>query len=298
MLHAHALALFSLLRGSAASFDESRLAPSLRETPFASELLAQHRGRPDDGAGSEAPAAGAQCILIPHTDLMGNDLLSSNTSKPLPQPCDSPAACCDMCTNKRETTEPKGTCHAWSFNHGSKTCWMKSKTSANPRNCSDTSGVLRPQPLPTQYLEVPLDHSDPTNPKRHRIRYWVANASWNGDKGAPLVLDMPGEGGTGPSLNVVGNLTATLGALEVRTEHRFFGQSVPSNDSTTDNLKYLSVEQNLADLVSLVKHVKVQLGLSGPVVASGGSYSVRSCLSFEPRDIELASQCVLKNCSL
>jgi hypothetical protein len=279
VVHALALTLFMLLRSpSATAFDEQRLAPSLRGTPFASELLG---GSSPPGGGEHETsvllAVGPQCALIPHTDLMGNDLLSSNTSKPLPQPCDSPAACCAMCATKLEATEPKGHCNAWSFNHGSKTCWMKSRTSAHPRNCSDTSGVLRPQPLPTEYLEVPLDHSDPSNPKRHRIRYWVANSSWNGEKGAPLVLNMPSEGGTGPSLNVVNNLTATLGGLEVRTEHRFFGESVPNNDSTTANLRFLSVEQNLADLVSLVQHIRVQLGLTGPVVASGGSYSVSTC---------------------
>lgn len=259
-----------------AAFDERRLAPSLRGTPFARELTQ------NSPSAAEATAREAQCVLIPHTDLMGNDLLSSNRSKPLPQPCASPAACCEMCATKPAVKEPKGTCNAWSFNHESKTCWMKSQASAHPRKCDDTSGVLRPQRLPTEYLEVPLDHTDTKNPKRHRIRYWVANSSWAGDKNAPLVLKMPSEGGTGPSYNSVDNLTASLGGLEVRVEHRFFGESIPNNDSTTANLKFLSVEQNLADMVSLVKHVQIQLGLSGPVIASGGSYSVRKATQCNP----------------
>jgi hypothetical protein len=234
------------LAGSSTAFH--RVAPSLRGTPFAAELeaAAAASGRRH---GAEPLADAAQCILVPHTDLMGNDLLSSNTSKPLPQPCPGgPSACCDMCSAHDPESEPKGKCGAWSWNLQSKTCWMKTKMSSQPRKCTDTSGVLRPpppKPLPTQYLEVPLDHADPTNPKRHRIRYWVANASWSGDKAAPLILDMPSEGGTGPSFNFVDNLTATLGGLEVRTEHRFFGESVPNNDSSAANLKFLSVEQNL-----------------------------------------------------
>jgi hypothetical protein len=146
--------------------------------------------------------------------------------------------------------------------------------------------------------QVPLDHEHPANGKRHRIRYWVANASWSGDRAAPLVLDMPGEGGTGPSLNHVDNLTASLGGIEVRTEHRFFGESVPGNDSTPANLKYLSVEQNLADLVSLVAHVKSERGLTGPVVASGGSYSGASTCWLRTKYPEVIAAGVAESASI
>ena len=40
-------------------------------------------------------------------------------------------------------------------------------------------------------------------------------------------------------------------------------ESVPDNTSTTANLAFLSVEQNLADMVALIKHVKKSLGLTG-----------------------------------
>ena len=80
--------------------------------------------------------------MVPRTDLMGNDLLASNTSKPLPQPCPSPEACCAMCSAHDPASEPKGRCGAWSWNLQSKTCWMKTKMSDNPRTCTDTSGVL------------------------------------------------------------------------------------------------------------------------------------------------------------
>ena len=109
-------------------------------------------GRPPHGvaaavsAAAPAPgaaaAAAAQCVLVPRTDLMGNDLLASNTSSPLPQPCPSPEACCAMCAAHDPASEPKGRCGAWSWNLQSKTCWMKTKMSDNPRTCTDTSGVL------------------------------------------------------------------------------------------------------------------------------------------------------------
>ena len=132
-----------------------------------------------------------------------------------------------------------------------------------------------PKPLPTQYLEVPLDHAHPEDPRRHRIRYWVVNASWDGSPNAPLHLGMPSEGGCGPSYNFADNITATFRGLGVHTEHRFFGESVPGNESSVENLAFLSVDQNLADLVALVGHVKEQMGLhkDAPVIAEGGSYS-------------------------
>ena len=132
----------------------------------------------------------------------------------------------------------------------------------------------KPTPkCPTRYLHVPLDHFDPENPKQLKMRYWVINASWDGSPAAPLVLDMPGEGGSSPALNIPTNITATFRGVQVATEHRFFGDTVPGNESTVANLAFLSVEQNLADLVALVSHVKAELGLTGPVIAQGGSYS-------------------------
>jgi hypothetical protein len=146
----------------------------------------------------------------------------------------------------------------------------------------ELEGVVRPplsSPKPvrveTRHLSVPLDHAHPEDPRRHQIRYWLVNASWDGSASAPLVVVMPSEGAASPPLNHADNLTASLRGLQLHCEHRFFGQSVPGNESTVENLAFLSVEQNLADIVALVKHVKQQMGLSlrAPVIAEGGSYS-------------------------
>ena len=37
-----------------------------------------------------------------------------------------------------------------------------------------------PKPVETRYLSVPLDHTKPKDIRRHRIRYWVVNSSWDG----------------------------------------------------------------------------------------------------------------------
>ena len=93
-------------------------------------------------AAATASAGGAQCTIIEGWDLTGNDLLG-RSGKPLPQPCPGgPGDCCEMCATKPEEQEPKGKCGAWSFNHGSKTCWMKTQNSTNPTHNGDTSGIL------------------------------------------------------------------------------------------------------------------------------------------------------------
>ncbi len=128
--------------------------------------------------------------------------------------------------------------------------------------------------VPTEYLELPLDHFNASDARTRLQRYWVINASWNGDADAPILLNMPGEGAASPPPNAASAVAAALGALEIRTEHRFFGESVPANDSSVPMLRCChTVEQNLADMAALASAVKRDRALAGPVVAQGGSYS-------------------------
>ncbi len=123
----------------------------------------------------------AQCNLILGYDLYGNDLLGPD-GKPAPQNVSGPAACCNLCSTKAQGTTPKGVCKgdtflrqipnsfpthlhsrlpthftcsawefvaAWSYNHGTSTCWMKTGH-GNSIGCApnelcpngDTSGVV------------------------------------------------------------------------------------------------------------------------------------------------------------
>ena len=99
-------------------------------------------------AAQAASGSAAQCALILGHDLYGNDLLGP-AGKPLPLPVSGPAECCDKCSTKAVGAEPKGRCAAWSYNHGTSTCWMKTghgnKTGCQPNELcpnGDTSGVV------------------------------------------------------------------------------------------------------------------------------------------------------------
>ena len=98
---------------------------------------------------SAAVVAADQCEIIDGWDLTGNDLLLNG--KPAPQPCPGgPGDCCTMCAEKPEDKVPLGKCGAWSFNHGTKTCWMKYRNSSHPNHNGDTSGIVKPSSGATQ----------------------------------------------------------------------------------------------------------------------------------------------------
>ena len=63
-------------------------------------------------------------------------------------------------------------------------------------------------------------------------------------------------------------------ALLVMLEHRFYGKSRPTADMSTDNLKYLSSEQGLADLATFRQfiHSSYNLTDSNRWISFGGSY--------------------------
>jgi thymus-specific serine protease len=64
------------------------------------------------------------------------------------------------------------------------------------------------------------------------------------------------------------------GALIVAVEHRFYGESYPTDDLTTESLSYLSSRQALEDLATIHEHIMQQFGLttSNQWISFGGSY--------------------------
>jgi len=131
-------------------------------------------------------------------------------------------------------------------------------------------------------ISVPLDHFT-LNSSDTFLRYWVADSSWSKKPEAPLFIEMPSEG---PGRGLYADqLTRTFEGIRIGSEHRYFGDSVPCPDgvceSTTENLvRYMTVEQNLADQMTLVQFIKQKYGLTGPVIATGGSYAGASAAWF------------------
>lgn len=71
------------------------------------------------------------------------------------------------------------------------------------------------------------------------------------------------------------DMTRELNGTLYYTEHRYYGRSHPTNNTSTENLRFLSVDQALADLAVFITHIKASspdLANSG-VIMVGGSYS-------------------------
>jgi poly(3-hydroxybutyrate) depolymerase len=99
---------------------------------------------------------------------------------------------------------------------------------------------------------------------------------WAGP-GAPVFVFIGGEGQEScsrlTSRMYLWDLAKEHNALLMNVEHRFYGQSYPTKDMSTENLQYLSSQQGLADLARIITQVKTDLGTeSSEVVTVGGSY--------------------------
>ncbi|KAJ5103846.1 hypothetical protein N7532_004375 [Penicillium argentinense] len=129
-----------------------------------------------------------------------------------------------------------------------------------------------------------IDHKNPSLGTFSQ-RYWY-NSEWWAGEGSPVVLFTPGEESADPFTGYLTNKTLTGRlALEIKgavlmLEHRYWGDSSPYDDLTTENLQHLTLENSIADLTYFARNVKLAFDTNNssnaqnaPWVFSGGSYS-------------------------
>ena len=97
-------------------------------------------------------------------------------------------------------------------------------------------------------LDNYIDHINHFDTRKFKQRYWYTDSLWDGD--GPMFVYICGEsrGGFPKDLSFFMKLVNETKAIGVSLEHRYYGQSVPFNDLTLDNLQYLSHRQALDDL--------------------------------------------------
>ncbi|VEN34992.1 unnamed protein product, partial [Callosobruchus maculatus] len=125
----------------------------------------------------------------------------------------------------------------------------------------------------TQYL----DHSDASHAKTFKQRYFVDEQYASAEKDvAFLFIDGESESSedfikSGEWVESAKKFNASLFLLE----HRYFGKSIPTEDLSTENLKYLTVDQALADTANFIEGIKTQYKLAPDVkwIVFGCSYS-------------------------
>ena len=143
----------------------------------------------------------------------------------------------------------------------------------------DDAALLSNLQAPTpQYFPNRVDHFNPIDLRTYPQRFY-ANASLFTGAG-PIFLNLGGEGADSGSAiaghGLINTWAASHAALMLSLEHRFYGESIPLNDTAISNLRYLTIEQALADVAAFIDHVHVTYHTSphaNPTIVVGGSYS-------------------------
>ncbi|KAK0135323.1 putative serine protease F56F10.1 [Merluccius polli] len=125
-----------------------------------------------------------------------------------------------------------------------------------------------------QWFIQKLDHFNGADSRTWKQRYFVNDKFYR--DGGPVFLMIGGEGPANPSWMENGTWLLygqKMGALCLLLEHRFYGQSHPTTDLSTENMHFLSSRQALADLAHFRTVMGEAHGLTkSQWVAFGGSY--------------------------
>ena len=146
------------------------------------------------------------------------------------------------------------------------------------------AGVLPPGVVKGSFTQ-PLDHFDESNPFTFEQHYWVNSRFYK--PGGPVILL---EGGESPgilrvpyiSTGVAAKLANATGGLAMVLEHRYYGNSIPVANFSTDSLRWLTNEQAMADSANFMAKINftASTGITDdltapgtPFVYYGGSYA-------------------------
>ncbi|KAI5357330.1 putative peptidase S28, alpha/Beta hydrolase [Septoria linicola] len=128
-----------------------------------------------------------------------------------------------------------------------------------------------------------IDHNNPSLGTFDQFFYYDTTY-WK--PGGPVILFTPGEVNATryysylTTNRTTGVLAEEIGAATIVLEHRYWGTSTPYTDLTTENMKYLTLENSIKDMTYFAREVKLPFDKHGdsnakdvPWVTMGGSYS-------------------------
>lgn len=128
-----------------------------------------------------------------------------------------------------------------------------------------------------KWITQKLDHFNPQDMRKWNMRYYEDLSNFEQD--GPIFIYLGGEWTISPRSIAEGTLIHemaldTHGAL-FYTEHRYYGKSHPTQNTTTENLRYLSVDQALADVAFFINFQRSYNSLmrNSKVIVVGASYS-------------------------
>uniref|UniRef100_A0A914WRC0 Uncharacterized protein n=1 Tax=Plectus sambesii TaxID=2011161 RepID=A0A914WRC0_9BILA len=127
------------------------------------------------------------------------------------------------------------------------------------------------------YYTQKLDHFDNTTQRTFQQRYWYNPAYLK--SGGPIFLMLGGEGPASSSWITTDSLyfdtmAKKYNAAMFELEHRYYGQTRPTSDQSTSNLKWLSSRQAVEDTAAFIRAMNSVHQWTNPKwIVFGGSYS-------------------------
>ncbi|XP_052868408.1 putative serine protease K12H4.7 [Anopheles cruzii] len=159
---------------------------------------------------------------------------------------------------------------------GPRGAWTRLHREPPIRGGDSSAPAKKADTVTTKYILQPLDHFDAQNVNTWSMRYMENEEHYQ--PGGPLFVYVGGEWAISEGSILRGHvydMASQLNGSLFYTEHRYYGLSHPTVDLRTDKLKYLNIDQALADLAHFV--VEMRRTIPGAeksgVIMTGGSYS-------------------------
>jgi len=120
------------------------------------------------------------------------------------------------------------------------------------------------------------DDSSRDSGRTFNQRYWVDSEYASSPETAPVIFHICGEGDAEDGYFLHDSAidwAKALGANLVYLEHRYYGKSIPFEDFSAENMKFLTLNNVIEDLATFQKWISATRGWTGKWVSVGGSYS-------------------------
>lgn len=134
-----------------------------------------------------------------------------------------------------------------------------------------------PRTVQEKWIDQPVDHFNRQDHRMWKMRYLENDVFFTA--GGPIFIYVGGEwtisAGSISAGSHIYDIAKELNGTLFYTEHRYYGKSHPTNNTSTENLRFLTVDQALTDLAFFISHIKTSspdFANSG-VILVGGSYS-------------------------
>lgn len=152
-----------------------------------------------------------------------------------------------------------------------------------------TKDAVDPSKLyPAYNMSVPIDHFhndssyEPHSDGLFNLRYWFDSSHYK--PGGPVIVLQSGETSGEDRLpflqkGILAQLSQATNGVGVVLEHRYYGTSFPVPDLSTENLRFLTTDQALGDMVFFARNAKFDglernmTSYENAYIAYGGSYA-------------------------